>query len=353
MKHRNIGKMNRPNDGNRSFYESILNRHVLTSLKYLSHNNIEYVIIGDFAVSYHVKPFASKKLEILVLDKNINFKYYNNICKNIDFIVNDISDLNISEEEYRYIVKTSKISDGFKIASPTVLVSFCARDLGNIHNGAEAYTICTNCPIIIYELFSNKTEYINFVYDISYDYRMIYLKNLDDYFKCRIFEGTSGCPEVDEGFKDWIRESNNNDQVLIGGIALINCYIERTVEYTDLLFLSNTNLKELPKFNIVRENVFSHYRTKAEIESLNYTQIGISKEFADIIFETSYDKGKFKIASPSAIVALKLNRFSDSDEIDIKCLIDNYDIDISIFIPYLSEQEIENYNSCLLDPEDF
>lgn len=349
MKLRNIGKMTRPNDGNRSFYESIANIHVITALKYLSHSDLEYVIIGDLAVSYHVKPFMCKRIQIIVRDKNKTvFKYFpNNICRGIELVIDDILSLNITEEQYRYIIDTARKSDGFSIASPTVLVSLCLKNF-NLDNRSEAYTICTNNPIKIDELFEFQKEYIEFIYKINYDYRMMYLKNFDDYFKCNIYEGSSGFPEVDNAFKDWVNRTNNMNQVLIGGMAMVNYGMNRSTMDVDFLFLTLDDIpKEAQGFKKHRDNAFQHNKTHVEVEVLTPGFIYIPQEFADLVFSTAYKKDKYLIASPSAIVALKLGRFIERDVKDIVNLIQNYDIDISIFLPYLSEQEITNYENCL------
>ncbi len=349
MKLRKIGKMTRPNDGNRSFYESIVNIHVLTALKYLSHNNSEYVIIGDLAVSYHVKPFMCKKIQIVVRDKNKSvFKYFpNNICRGIELHIEDISSLNITEEQYRYIIDTARKSDGFSIASPTVLISLCLKNF-NLDNRSEAYTICTNNPIKVDELFGYENEFIEFIYKINFDYRMKYLKNFNDYFQCSIYEGTSGFPEVDNAFKDWVNRTSDINQVLIGGMAMVNYGMNRSTMDVYFLFLTLDDIpKEVQGFKKHRDNAFQHNKTHVEVEVLTPKFIGTSNEFTNLVFETAYIKDNFKIASPSAIVALKLGRFLDRDEKDIVNLMQNYEVDISIFKPYLSENDISNYEICL------
>src|SRR6478735_368027 len=163
MKLRNINKMNKPNDGTRSFFESIFNKHVLTALKYLSHNKKEFIIINDLAISFHTKPFMCKKIEILVKEKS-NFKYFpNNICKNIELIIYDLNDLNINDEEYKYALDTAYLSNNFKISSPTFLMNLFLKNF-NIDNKANAFTICLNSPIKRNELFSNIHEFDIFIY---------------------------------------------------------------------------------------------------------------------------------------------------------------------------------------------
>jgi hypothetical protein len=351
MKLRKIGKMTRPNDGNRSFYESIANIHVLTALKYLSHNNSEYVIIGDLAVSYHVKPFMCERIQIVVRDKNKSvFKYFpNNICRGIELHIEDISSLNITEEQYRYIIDTARKSDGFSIASPTVLVSLCLKN-SNLDNRSEAYTICSNNPIKVNELFGHKTECIDFINKINFGYKLKYLTNLDDYFKCKVYEGDSGYIDSDVAFKILRQNNTIQNAVLIGGLVLVDGTIEKVLPGSDFIFLVE-NEESIPvsikDLDNIKHGFFIRESSNIEINFVTANKINISQEFADLIFKTSYIKDNFKIASPSAIVALKLGRFLDRDEKDIVNLIQNYEVDISIYEPYLSEDEISNYEICL------
>ncbi len=138
--------------------------------------------------------------------------------------------------------------------------------------------------------------------------------------------------------------------VLIDGMVLVNHNIEeRSTTDIDFMFLTSNDIPtEIYGFKKTRKSAFQHNKTHVEIEVLTPSFLGLSQEFVELIFNTAYDKGKFKIASPSAIVALKLNRFSNTDIIDIKNLIKNYKIDITDFIKYLSEDEIEKYNTIFL-----
>lgn len=351
MRLRKIGKMNKPQDGSRSLYESIMNSHVLTAMKYLSHNNIDFVIIGNIAISYHVKPFMCKTIDILVLNKtDIRFKYFpNNRCKNIGLNIKDINDVGISKKQYENILKSSIVSDKFKIASPTSLINLILSNEINIDTKSELYTICSNCIINIENIFTNKNFIKDFLFNIKMDYNMSNIKKFEDYFKCKIYEGSSGYAEVDSAFKDWINRTKDINQVLIGGMAMVNYGIEdRTTTDIDFIFLTQDDIpSDVQGFKKTRNSAFQHNRTHVEIEVLTPRFLDLNQEFVELVFETSYDKGNFKIASPSAIVALKLGRFNERDIKDIKNLILNFEVDIIDFMIYLSEEEIENYNIVL------
>lgn len=348
MKLRKLTKMCKPNDGNRSFYESILNIHVLTALKYLSHNKVEFIIIGELATSFHTKPYQSKTIRILVKDKNIKFKYFkNNYCRGIKLDILDLNDINITIEQYELALKTCYISDSFKIASPTFLMSIFIKNL-DLHNSSDAYRLTTNCAINTNELFCNLNDYQHFIYKVNKDYTMKYVNNFKDYFKCKIYEGTSGYPEVDNTFNDWINNTEDINQVLIGGMALVNYDIDRTTTDVDFLFLSKEEIPtDVYGFKHHRKSAFQHNKTHVEVEVVTGNTINISNEFVEKIFDTAYDKGKFKIASPSAIIAIKLGRFNEVDKEDIVNLYKNYNINIDVFKPYLSKEEINNYNNLI------
>ncbi len=195
-------------DGSRSLYESTMNIHVLTALKYLSHNDNDFVLIGNLAISYHVKPYMCKTIDILVLDKsNIHFKYFpNNINKrnNINLNIIDIKDIGIDNEQYYDILNTSFISNNFKIASPTSIINLILLK-HNINDYDKMYLekICSNC-IVKTDKILNKNYFYKFIYNLNLDFNMKNIKTFKDYFRIKLFEGTSGYPEVDAAFKDWV-----------------------------------------------------------------------------------------------------------------------------------------------------
>lgn len=94
------------------------------------------------------------------------------------------------------------------------------------------------------------------------------------------------------------------------------------------------------KFKRNRIGSYLHLKTHVEIELL--TNINISDELVKNVFETVYKKDNFKIASPSALVALKLESFRDKDIKDIKLLYENFNINLDYFMNSLSKTAIEN-----------
>ena len=128
-------------------------------------------------------------------------------------------------------------------------------------------------------------------------------------------------------------------------MALVNYDIDnRSTQDVYFLFLSKEDIpNNVFKFKKNRKNAFQDNKTHVEIEVLSNDTINLKQEVVDIIFKKSYNKGNFKIASPSSIVAIKLDRFNPSDERDISLLMKNYNIDISEFLPYLSNKAKENW----------
>lgn len=112
---------------------------------------------------------------------------------------------------------------------------------------------------------------------------------------------------------------------------------------SDFLFLSENDIPiNVTNFKKVRKHAFRHINTHVEIETLTHSFLSIDENIAKLVFDTAYDKGDYKIASPSAIIALKLYRLSINDINDIKGLFDNYIIDLKNYIPFLSDKALKN-----------
>ena len=172
---------------------------------------------------------------------------------------------------------------------------------------------------------------------------MKYLKKYNPFIKYHIYEGKSGFPDVDKAFDDWIRYSGNLNQVLIGGMAFLNYLPGRTTTDVDFIFLSETELpSNVNKFKHIRKHGFRHITTHVEIETLTPEFLNIDSGLLKLVFDTAHEKDSYKIASPSSIVALKLDRLDIKDIDDIKNLYENFNIDIEIYKKYLSDKAIEN-----------
>lgn len=344
------------NDGNRDLFESILNYDVLNALKSFQRNNcIDCIIINDLAVGYYNKPYRTSNIDILVKNKKQKIKYFPNnkyYKKDIKINVFSIEDFNLSISDYDNIKNNSVYKNDFNIISPTFLIMLYS--FNNIDNfkirsyiSKLMYNNKINFNILKNYLDNGKISIINEIIKMNNkDYMMEYLKNYKMYNTCQIYEGTSGYAEVDSAFEDWIGNTKNVNQVLIGGMAIVNYNVDknRTTQDIDFLFLQKEDIpSEVYKFKKHRSNAFQHNKTHVEIEVLSYNTINVVPELVDLIFDTSYQKEMYKVASPSALIALKLGRFNSDDQSDIISIKNNYDINIDIFKPYLSSKAISNW----------
>jgi len=339
------------NDSNRSLYESVGNVNVLSALKQLVNNNDlkDTILIGGLAVSYLSIPYRSNDIDILVRNKK-KFNYFPNDShrNGIKLDVYDIDDLNISENMFNVMKDKCLVSDGgMKIISATHLMFLYMND-------TKKYLRC------IYFLFKNSSiddtflrenltldkysEYERLLRNNNKDYCMNNVKKYKDFITCKLYEGNSGFPEVDSAFDDWIGNTRGQNQVLIGGYAFMN-YVpnDRSTQDIDFIFLTEGDIPEhVVKFKKIRGHCFRHLSTHVEIETLTSEYLRIGVKISELVFEDAFDKGDFKIASPSSIVALKLHRLDDKDLSDITNLMDNYEIDLTKYIPHFSEKALTN-----------
>ena len=136
MKLRNISKMNHPNDGNRSLFESILSHEVIETLTDWNTNfQGEYILMGDLALSYYIKPRFSDEIEILLIEESkssqiidgfeqINEYLFRHIKTSITLKLVTNKLLKLPEEIYLKVIETVQLSDKIKIASPFGIVIF-------------------------------------------------------------------------------------------------------------------------------------------------------------------------------------------------------------------------------------
>jgi len=346
MKLRNIGKMAIPNNGNRTLFESILNRNSLSILKSIQFN-FDFIIINDISIGFHHKPYMSKTIDILVKNKKeVDFKF-----SEIGIRLFDTNDFGFNLDIYHKIEGDCFYSDGSKVISPTYMILLLLKnDYLSIDNRFYISKLIYNSKIdlnIISQYFKID-DLLKFIQKNNKDYMLKYLKNYQQYNSCFIYEGSSGYAEVDAAFEDWINNTYDKNQVLIGGMALVNYDIDRSTQDVDFLFLSSDEIPEqVNGFKKYRGNAFQHNKTHVEIEVLTNKSINLDPTIVDLIFKTAYQKEKFKIASPSGLVAIKLDRFSPSDERDISLLMKNYSIDIDEFLPHLSDRANKNWKSII------
>jgi hypothetical protein len=160
------------------------------------------------------------------------------------------------------------------------------------------------------------------------------LRNL---FKCNIpNDGTRTLfesilvPEVGEAFKDWNQLVKGEKGVLIGGLALVYYVKPRVTTDADLLFITAEDIPVcVDNFKRTLPGVFTHEETNVEIKVLTPSSINFSKELARAIYENAIIEDGVRIASPSGLVASKLERFKLCDKADIQALYEISEIDLS------------------------
>ena len=155
-------------------------------------------------------------------------------------------------------------------------------------------------------------------------------------------------PEVNSALHDWIYYSNEG--ILIGGCAVSFHGKPRMTMDVDLLFLNAEDIpKNVTNFKRIRQGSFQHNKTHVEIEVLSPNSINISQELAEMIFKTSERSNNFTVASPSGIVALKLQRGSFQDKADIVEMIKTNNVDLTGWP--LSNDQLDTYMIIINSPE--
>jgi len=148
-------------------------------------------------------------------------------------------------------------------------------------------------------------------------------------------------PEVIKALEDW-KNATSVNPVLIGGLAASYYIKPRATADIDFLFLSE---KEIPDnvegFTRTRPHAFQHNETHVEIEVLTPQHINISVDLAIQVVKTAQTNDGIMIASPSGIVALKLQRLRRYDEGDIIALIETGKVDLMGW--ELSEMQLQKF----------
>lgn len=153
-------------------------------------------------------------------------------------------------------------------------------------------------------------------------------------------------PEVAHTIKKW--SALNIKSVLIGGLALSYHNIPRYTQDIDILFLSKTDApQQLKGFKKIRPHSFQCNDTHVEIELLDPDFLNISTDLVKEVFNTAVRIDGVLIASPSGLVALKLQRFSRQDQADVESLKQCHNIDLSQFT--LTTDQVKKYESITKD----
>lgn len=134
MRLRDLIKMNGPNDGTRTLFESVLPNEILVALRDWSQKVSEPVLIGGIALSYYTKPRATDDLDYLFLSderippkvtkfKRVRDHAFHHEKTHVEIEVLTPSFLGISEDLVKQVYATAKVSDKVLVASPEGLVA--------------------------------------------------------------------------------------------------------------------------------------------------------------------------------------------------------------------------------------
>ncbi len=139
-------------------------------------------------------------------------------------------------------------------------------------------------------------------------------------------------PEVVAALEQLRRNGWPPTGVLIGGIPLSFHVKPRATQDIDLLFLTPEAIPAaMEGFRRLRSNAFEHLQTGVEVEVVSPATINIGMGLARAVFETAVMTNGIRVASPSGLVALKLQRLHAIDEADIVQLIQTGAIELSAF----------------------
>jgi hypothetical protein len=143
-----------------------------------------------------------------------------------------------------------------------------------------------------------------------------------------LFESVA-IPEVEAALKDWIRAGVTSG-VLIGGIAVGYYARPRGTTDVDVLFMQPEDIpNDINGFKRTRPGAFQHKNTHVEVEVVTPGSINLSPELAQRVFDTAVLSDGVLVASPTGLVALKLQRMKRYDEGDIVALVETGKVDLT------------------------
>lgn len=161
----------------------------------------------------------------------------------------------------------------------------------------------------------------------------------------RTLQESIAIPEVASALAAW-QEKNVLNGVLIGGCAV--SYYVRPRGTTDVDYLSRKD-DDIPGdvvgFKRIRKGAFEHKPTGVEVEVISPQAINLSQELTQYVFKTAKNIGGIYVASPTGLVALKLQRMKRYDEGDIAALAKLGTVDLTD-CPITDEQR-ETYSQIL------
>lgn len=151
-------------------------------------------------------------------------------------------------------------------------------------------------------------------------------------------------PEVQVALQDWAKASTSG--VLIGGLALSYWGLPRYTTDVDYLFALASDIPTtISGFKRVRSHSFQHNATHVEV--LDAAYLKMDPALATKIIQDAVLTDGIRVASPSGLVASKLNRFNKYDQGDIEQLYKAGKVDLTGY-PLTVEMK-QKYDQLLAD----
>lgn len=148
-------------------------------------------------------------------------------------------------------------------------------------------------------------------------------------------------PEVEAALRDWIRAGGQG--VLIGGCAVGYYGRPRSTTDVDLLFLSKADIPDdITGFKRTRPGAFQHKSTHVEVEVVSATQINVAEDLVREVIKTAIASDGIRVASPTGLVALKLQRMKANDIGDIVTLVKTGKVDLTGWP--LDQKALDNFD---------
>ncbi len=153
-------------------------------------------------------------------------------------------------------------------------------------------------------------------------------------------------PTVIAALKAW--SEVNTEGVLVGGLALSYYVKPRMTEDIDLLFPSEQDVPtNVEGFERSQGRAFSHGATGVKVDLFTPALLGIPLNVAREVVRTALVDDDVRIASPSALVALKLYRLNSQGKADIVALIKTGRVDVAGFS--LPRNRVDQYLTLIVD----
>lgn len=152
-------------------------------------------------------------------------------------------------------------------------------------------------------------------------------------------------PEVEQALRDWIRSSKSG--VLIGGAAMGYHGRPRATFDIDLLFFHPSDIPSEVEGFTKHRDYFQHNATEVIVDLIipAYTLAALDVELTKKVIDTAIFTDGMRVATPSAIVALKLQRLKRNDIGDIVQMIETGKVDLSDFP--LSEKNLTDFEEIM------